>query len=506
MALATQCPHCFTSFRVANDQLKLHAGMVRCGSCKLTFNGIEHLLAPGQAPRTPPSTIASEVEDQVQDLADDQPSDNPTEETINHPQFELEATATDTSHPADQEALTPIPVQSTYEDKDEYKDEDALETDTDIPQPSLIDATAEIEKTHESKVDYSSLEQEAIDYGKLEFEEEIESEKTLDDLEVVEKDNTLQEFSAQLETIQTEPRTEPSIDSIVQSKDDIRLSSKIEFELTREERELIEEADHLHQLELENRVAILDENDEDWSKNEASIDQGIVPKPISDIGPVKTTETTSSEVKPSNKEAKPTRHQELLESTKDIEQESKENDGSDTDITPGFVLLAEKKLRYGKWQTLGLSAACLLLLLGIAAQSTYFFRTSIAANFPATKPYLLQVCQQFNCQIKLPAERRMLEISGSELLILHDELRINTLSFQIQNKSNTAQEWPVAELILKDSRGKIVLHKFFQPSAYLNNKADLTKGIAARTESDHKIHFELNVAKASNYAVGIFYP
>ena len=100
----------------------------------------------------------------------------------------------------------------------------------------------------------------------------------------------------------------------------------------------------------------------------------------------------------------------------------------------------------------------------------------------------------------------MLELSGSELLILHDELRINTLSFQIQNKSNTAQEWPVAELTLKDSRGRVVLHKFFQPSAYLNNKADLIKGVAARTESDHKIHFELNVAKASNYAVDIFYP
>jgi predicted Zn finger-like uncharacterized protein len=28
MALATRCPHCQTTFRVANDQLKLHAGLV----------------------------------------------------------------------------------------------------------------------------------------------------------------------------------------------------------------------------------------------------------------------------------------------------------------------------------------------------------------------------------------------------------------------------------------------------------------------------------------------
>jgi predicted Zn finger-like uncharacterized protein len=55
MALATRCPHCQTTFRVANDQLKLHAGLVRCGSCHQTFNGIEHLVPPDQAlrPATP---------------------------------------------------------------------------------------------------------------------------------------------------------------------------------------------------------------------------------------------------------------------------------------------------------------------------------------------------------------------------------------------------------------------------------------------------------------------
>lgn len=46
MALATQCPHCHTTFRVAHDQLKLRAGIVRCGQCRQVFNGIEHLLPP----------------------------------------------------------------------------------------------------------------------------------------------------------------------------------------------------------------------------------------------------------------------------------------------------------------------------------------------------------------------------------------------------------------------------------------------------------------------------
>jgi predicted Zn finger-like uncharacterized protein len=44
MALATQCPFCQTTFLVAHDQLKLRAGLVRCGHCHEIFDGNAHLL------------------------------------------------------------------------------------------------------------------------------------------------------------------------------------------------------------------------------------------------------------------------------------------------------------------------------------------------------------------------------------------------------------------------------------------------------------------------------
>lgn len=56
MVLATRCPHCRTTFRVVQDQLKLRGGLVRCGACKEIFNGTENLLRPIEAPAssTPP--------------------------------------------------------------------------------------------------------------------------------------------------------------------------------------------------------------------------------------------------------------------------------------------------------------------------------------------------------------------------------------------------------------------------------------------------------------------
>lgn len=52
MALATRCPFCQTTFRVAQDQLKLRGGLVRCGSCREVFDGNEHLVSH-QAARPP---------------------------------------------------------------------------------------------------------------------------------------------------------------------------------------------------------------------------------------------------------------------------------------------------------------------------------------------------------------------------------------------------------------------------------------------------------------------
>ena len=50
MALATQCPHCGTMFRVASDQLKLRGGIVRCGACQEIFDGSATLVDLDQLP------------------------------------------------------------------------------------------------------------------------------------------------------------------------------------------------------------------------------------------------------------------------------------------------------------------------------------------------------------------------------------------------------------------------------------------------------------------------
>ncbi len=60
MALATRCPSCHALFRVVADQLKLRAGLVRCGACGHVFDAIGTLsylddasVRPAVAPAPP---------------------------------------------------------------------------------------------------------------------------------------------------------------------------------------------------------------------------------------------------------------------------------------------------------------------------------------------------------------------------------------------------------------------------------------------------------------------
>ncbi|MBD8564427.1 zinc-ribbon domain-containing protein [Oxalobacteraceae sp. CFBP 8763] len=95
MALATQCPHCGTQFRVAADQLKLRGGIVRCGACQQIFDGNSALvdLAVG-----PAQVVAAPIE---------APAEVPSPASIDETPVE---TLTPVSEPVTQQEPDPEPA------------------------------------------------------------------------------------------------------------------------------------------------------------------------------------------------------------------------------------------------------------------------------------------------------------------------------------------------------------------------------------------------------------
>ncbi|MGV3741024.1 MAG: DUF3426 domain-containing protein [Burkholderiaceae bacterium] len=126
MALATRCPHCQTTFRVAHDQLKLRAGLVRCGACKEIFNGVEHLLRPDEMqqvlaapkPNTPLPQAKAETPP-PQEAAAASPAQEPSDQPPPAPPMEVqptENTDADATPAAVENHFAPIAPSSAQDD------------------------------------------------------------------------------------------------------------------------------------------------------------------------------------------------------------------------------------------------------------------------------------------------------------------------------------------------------------------------------------------------------
>lgn len=51
MSMITQCPECSTRFRVSQEQLEAHQGLVRCGRCHATFDARANEYSDGSSPQ-----------------------------------------------------------------------------------------------------------------------------------------------------------------------------------------------------------------------------------------------------------------------------------------------------------------------------------------------------------------------------------------------------------------------------------------------------------------------
>lgn len=67
MSAITQCPQCGTSFKVSQEQMETHLGMVRCGRCHEVFNAIKHLHDDEPSPQL--SLPISAEEENQEELA-----------------------------------------------------------------------------------------------------------------------------------------------------------------------------------------------------------------------------------------------------------------------------------------------------------------------------------------------------------------------------------------------------------------------------------------------------
>jgi predicted Zn finger-like uncharacterized protein len=510
MALATKCPHCNTTFRVAHDQLKLRGGIVRCGACNEVFDGNAALLEPIAKPQpaaiAPPAiplpeptpfdakmaaldTRAAEVlgnepiytleldtaleaaGDSAQPEHDLPAASEPVAELDNEPQAEPEPTAIDSfdDEPPAEPVPLPVPFALPVEPAVAPSVAEApldLDLDLDLDAEPAADAEQPLEDT----LTIEAMSDEELEAA-LEAELKVMEQSIAPEHEPKAADEPSPDFFAEMPA--AGERREPTLDDTPPA--DAATRAEPTWDEPHHETDTIVAAPAPRTL----RDDELDEVDEEALVHLSSA--GLA-------------------------EAHLRRPHVPLQAAVEADEPAPDTEAAEDqdDAEPGFVKRDRRRQKFGKAATIAMSVGSVLLLGALAAQGLTTFRNQIAAAVPPLKPALLAACATLGCKIELPAQIDDLTIEQGELQTLSE----TTFSFTtlLRNQGATAQAWPHIELVLDDAADKRILRRVFAPRDYLGADAAPDKGFAPHTEQSVKLYFELKQLKASGYHIAVFYP
>ncbi|MBS1198701.1 MAG: finger-like region [Proteobacteria bacterium] len=141
----------------------------------------------------------------------------------------------------------------------------------------------------------------------------------------------------------------------------------------------------------------------------------------------------------------------------------------------------------------------LVLLLILAAQVAYHFRSELAARFPD----LDGVYRALNIEIPLPRNVDLVVMEFSDLQ--YDNVRgLHVLQATIRNRAPYAQAWPLLEVTLTDAHDQVVSRRVIKAADYLPAKAD-ARAFAGGGEVGVRLWLE-SKQPAAGYRLFLFYP
>jgi len=173
---------------------------------------------------------------------------------------------------------------------------------------------------------------------------------------------------------------------------------------------------------------------------------------------------------------------------------------------PTFVQESKQKARRSRlWKTV-IWVGIPILLISLALQLLIHFRNEIVAQAPESDPAMRIACAYLGCTINLPAQIKQLSLQSSQLRAIPDQVNQFELIALLRNQSPSPQAWPSLELQLKDEIGVIITRKVFLPQNFLTQPNLVKQGIAAQSEHEIRLVFELTGPAPTDFQLTMFYP
>ncbi|MCL1886401.1 MAG: DUF3426 domain-containing protein [Betaproteobacteria bacterium] len=451
MILITKCPHCQTSFRVTEDQLKLYDGAVRCGVCQQIFNGVNHLQAE-------PPVLTDKLKTAEKKRTESVPGEsNPASagnlsgkepEKANAPAETTERHSDDIAISLSDEAInTPTESEALF---------DALEEELSTISLELGQVTGQLfgNEPEDKKKEVIApaakqriVDNEIIGEKKGAFKPPVKAATT--------RFTSLSPHpSLNTSTKNTVYSTAPHLDDVT----NISPSTTIEAEV-------VEPDEHL-----------------------APARHQRVQRPsLHDADPLMDKEDRH--------------HPAFFEMA---EEGNADNDFNTSE--PSFVRLGRKKKRFGFFSGVFLGLATLVLLATLAIQCLYMFSDRIVVWWPPAESTVAKACNTFSCPRRLETRISSLSIESSEFQVIPPLTDKYALSLLVRNSGSSYQSWPYIELTLNDKDKTPIVRRAFAPANYLPDAERIIKGIPPYSEEPVRLYLEIKTAADADYRISLFYP
>jgi len=165
-----------------------------------------------------------------------------------------------------------------------------------------------------------------------------------------------------------------------------------------------------------------------------------------------------------------------------------------------------QRKRRARVRTVLWGLASLVLLLALAGQIAYVFRSDIAARDPDARRLLLRACERLGCEVPLPGHADLVTIEVSEMHPEPEMPGILALSAVLRNRADFAQRQPWIELTLTDARDRALARRVLAPRDYLGERVEFEQGLAAGQEQSLRLLLDTAGIQPTGYRLLLYYP
>jgi predicted Zn finger-like uncharacterized protein len=144
------------------------------------------------------------------------------------------------------------------------------------------------------------------------------------------------------------------------------------------------------------------------------------------------------------------------------------------------------------------------LLVLLAGQAAYAYRSELAAGYPALKPLLVRACDAAGCKVPLPQRPRLINIEASDLQSV-DPARpqVIQLTATLRNHAGFEVGYPALDLVLTNTKEHTLARRIFLPEDYMGRTRDARTGIPANAEVTIRLDLDTGDLGAAGFRLDL---